>query len=137
MQCDFTEQEKNDYEKIIDIFESQIREKYLLPEGLVQRWFDSAVEWYSLEIKPVSYDSILKKFTPSLPVGAGYTLGLIVAQQYLKREISRLGKLNNIIGRDLQLNAVSASKSATKAEYDTIYAEIEELIHKQKVHAYN
>ncbi len=126
-----------DYDTVVEVFESQIREKYLLPEDLVARFFVSACARYSLEISRLSYDKILKNFTPRINESMAYTLGLIVAQQYLKRELSRINKLSNIVGKDVSLNASGSSKTATKSEYDTVYNEIAELIHKQKVHAYN
>ncbi len=128
---------KTDYQNVLEVFESEIREKYPLPPDLIERWFKSAVALYSLDIAPISYDPVTQVISGKKSPGMEYTLGLMATREYLKRELSRINKLQNVITRDVSLNATGASKTATKAEYDTIFAEIEELLHKQKVHAYN
>jgi hypothetical protein len=125
-----------DYEKCIEVFESEIRERYEIPPDLLKRWFDTARAEYSIDIKNLEYDDVLGMFKESndiIPV----VLGLMIVKQYIKRELSRINRLNNIIGKDLQLNATQFTKTAVKAEYDSLLGEINEKLHKLKIHAYS
>jgi len=125
-----------DFERVLDVFYSTIRDKYELPEGLLKQWFDMAIGDYELDIAPVEYNQDTQKF--SRVSGAMInTIGLMMARFYLKREQSRINKLNNIIGRDIQLNATGDAKRAVQAEYENILYEVEQKLHKQKNHSFN
>ena len=122
--------QQTDYEAVLDIFYSEIRNHYELPDDMLLRWFDTARAEFELDIKKLQYNSITQMFTPSSPV-INMTLGLFMCKSYLRRELSRINKLNSIVGRDLQLTSTAATKQAVKAEYDTLLAEIDEKLHKQ------
>jgi hypothetical protein len=125
-----------DRERVFDVFYSEIRQKYELPQELLYMWFVMAIGDYELDVAPVGYDEETEMFEGAS--GALFnTLGLMMARFYLKREQSRINKMNNIIGRDLSLNATGDAKKAVQAEYENLLAEIEEKLHKQKVHAYS
>jgi hypothetical protein len=124
------------YEQSVEVFYSEIRNKHELPESLVSQWFIMAVRNYELDIAPLMYDTETQMFGKISGAGIN-TLGLMMAVSYLKRERSRIGKLNNIIGKDIQLNATEGAKKAVKAEYDDLIYEVEQKLHKQKQHAFN
>ncbi len=126
-----------DYDRVKDVLEGGIKDRECLHDLLIENWFDIAVSKYSLEIYPLKYDKVLKNFVPSVPDWVITTLGLYIILEYIRRERSRINKLQNIVGRDISLNSTNSSKTATKEEFDSVYKEIEELIHKQKRHAYN
>jgi hypothetical protein len=128
--------EKTDKEKVIDVFESEIRSRYELPEELVLNWFIMAVRDYSLDISPLKFDSGSGNFE-KISESAINTLGLMMCMYYIKREQSRINKLNNIIGKDIQLNAAGEAKKAVQSEYENLLYEIETKLHKQKVHSFN
>jgi hypothetical protein len=125
-----------DYEQVINVFYSEIRNRHELPESLLNQWFVMAVRDYGLDISPLGYDAETQMFA-QISGAAINTLGLMMSVSYLKRERSRIGKLNNIIGKDIQLNATGDAKKAVKAEYDDLIYEVEQKLFKQKRHAFN
>ena len=125
----------SDYEKAVDVFYSTVRNKYELPEELIKQWFDMARGDYELDVAPVDYDEATRMFG-KISNAAINTLGLIMAKYYCKREQSRINKLNNIIGRDIQFNATGDAKKAVQAELENILLEIEQKLHKQKQHSF-
>lgn len=127
---------QTDYEKVLDVFHSEIRDKYPLPEGLERCWFNTACSDYELDIAPLTFNDETGFFKSITSAGIT-TLGLMMAKYYSKREQSRINKLNNIVGKDLQLTGMGQSKSALKNEYDQIVYEIEQKLHKQKTHCFS
>ena len=127
-----------DYEKVVDVFFSTIRQKYELPDDLVTQWFYMAVGDFELDIKPIYYDETTQIFgVYGANAAVINTLGLMMAKYYVKREQSRINKLNNIIGRDIQLNATGDAKKAVQAELENILFEIEQKLFKQKKHSFS
>ena len=125
-----------DKQKVINVFYSTIRQKHEFPFGLVDQWLKMAVADFELDIRSLKYNDATQNFERSTGAVIN-TLGLMMAVSYLKRERSRVGKLNNIIGKDIQLNATDSAKKAVKAEYDDLIFEVEQKLHKQKQHAFN
>ncbi len=125
---------QSDYEKVIDIFHSEIKDKYIINEELEKIWFEKACADYSLDICALDFDDASGNFKKSNPPIT--TLGLMITRYYLKQELSRINKLNNIIGKDLQLNSTSQAKTATREEYLQVYYEVEQKLHKQKNHCF-
>jgi hypothetical protein len=120
---------------VVSGFHSEIREIHAFPEGLEDRWLMSAMEEFELEIGPLGYDPDSGDFSREPP--PVYTLSLMMAKYYLKREMSRINKLNNILGKDLQLTGTGQSKAAARGEYESLLGEIERKLHKHKRHCYN
>ena len=56
--------------------------------------------------------------------------------KYCTRELSRVNKLNNIIGKDLSLNSTGDSKKYTMSELINEIENLKELLNKQKTTAY-
>jgi len=125
------------YERVINAFHSEMRERHELSPSLERTWFRTAVANYSLDISPLLFDEDTDNFIDGISESAITTLALMISLSYVKREISRVSKLNNIIGRDIQLNATGEAKRAVREEYNAILAEIERKIHKQKRHSFN
>jgi hypothetical protein len=124
----------------ITAFESEMREKYELPEGLTFQWFMSAIADFSLDISPLSFDKISNNFT-NVPDDKISTvirvLALMMESFRIKRERARIDGLMNIVGRDITLNSTESAKKAMKASSDDQLVQINERLHKLKTHAYN
>ena len=125
----------NDYEQVLEVFFSMIRIKHELPESLVERWFFMACYDFEHDIAPLNYDPDTKMFKNASGVIFNM-LGLMMSISHLKRERNRINQLQNIVGRDLQLNATQFSKAALLNEYNTTLSEIEALRFKLKQHAF-
>ena len=125
-----------DYEDVLDVFYSTIREKYELDIDLLEQWFVMSCRDYELDIAPLNYDANTQMF-PAVSGATVNILGIMMARYYVKREQSRINKLNNIIGRDLRLNATGDAKKAVQVEYENILLDIEKRLHKLKTHVYS
>ncbi len=111
--------------------------KTALPEGLENEFFMSALAQYELEIKDLNYDDTNSQFNSKLDRSIVYTLGLMMYLEYVTRELSRAEKLNGFKGKDIQLTGSDSSKNVTYKDLVLEKERIQELLHKQKVHAYN
>jgi len=125
-----------DYENALDVMFSTIREKHALPEGLAKQWFRMAVASYELDISALEYNENTQMFGRPSNIAAN-VVGLIMSLYYIKRERSRINKLQNIVGRDISFNSTGDSKRAVRDEYADIYYEVESRLHKLKTHAFN
>ena len=110
--------------------------KTALPNGLEDEFFNSALAQYELDIAEIGYD------TSTGVIASGnravvYTLGLIMYAEYLTRELSRAEKLNGFYGKDIHLTGNDASKQVTYKDLVLEQERVMELLHKQKVHAFN
>jgi len=124
-----------DYEKSVNVLHSTIKDKFVIPDGLYEQWFYNALAEYGLDIAPLHFDGNSKNFLDATP--PIYVIGLLMAKYYVKQQLSRINKLNNIVGKDLQLTGMGQAKSAVNNEYQGILFEIEQKLHKYKKHAYN
>lgn len=122
---------------VIQSFHSHPMSKTALPEGLENEFFMSALAQYELEIKDLNYDDTHSQFNSKLDRGVVYTLGLMMYLEYVTRELSRAEKLNGFKGKDIQLTGSDSSKNVTYKDLVLEKERIQELLHKQKVHAYN
>lgn len=125
-----------DKEKVYDVFYSQIREKYEIPEDLISNWFRMSVWDYSNEIRPLEYDPATETFS-AIKGSEILCLGYLMCEYYVRREISRISKLNNIIGKDIQLNSTAAAKQAIRQEMEDLRYRIEQRLYRLKTPAYN
>ena len=111
--------------------------KKALPEGLEDEWFNSALAQYELEIDELNYNDDVSEFDSKLKHSVVYTLGLIMYLEYVTRELSRAEKLNGFYGKDIQLTGSDASKNVTYKDLIFEKERVQELLHKQKTHAFN
>lgn len=121
---------------VINSFHSHPMAKTALPNGLEDEFFNSALAQYELDIAEIGYD------TSTGVIASGnravvYTLGLIMYAEYLTRELSRAEKLNGFYGKDIHLTGNDASKQVTYKDLVLEQERVMELLHKQKVHAFN
>lgn len=122
---------------VIQKFRSLPMAKQVLPEGLEDEWFDSALGQYELDVDKLGYDIDSSKFASKLEPFVVYTLGLLMYQEYLTRELSKAEKINGFRGKDIQLTGSDASKNVTYKDLVLQQQRVQEFLHKQKTHAFN
>lgn len=122
---------------VIQSFRTHPMARKALPEGLEDEWFNSALAQYELDIDELNYDDENAQFASKLKSSVVYTLGLIMYMEYVTRELSRAEKLNGFKGKDIQLTGSDASKNVTYKELIFEQQRVQELLHKQKTHAFN
>lgn len=122
---------------VIQSFRTHPMAKKALPEGLEDEWFNSALAQYELDIDELNYDDENAQFASKLKSSVVYTLGLIMYMEYVTRELSRAEKLNGFKGKDIQLTGSDASKNVTYKDLLFEKERAQELLHKQKTHAFN
>ena len=125
------------YLDVLNVFHSLLKSKFEIDEDLEYQWFLNALADYELEIGFLDFSEGSRSFSYALPRYIVKTLGLIMYVNYLTQELSRVMKLNGIIGKDISLTGMDATKRVTLEELqnEKIYAE--KLLHKQKQHAFN
>ena len=122
---------------VIQSFHSHPMAKQVLPEGLENEFFASALSEYELDIKVLNYNDVSFQFAEKLDRSIVYTLGLMMYSEYLIRELSRMEKLQGFYGKDIHLTGNDASKNVTYKDMVHEQERVQMLLHKQKIHAYN
>lgn len=137
------------YTEVVSAFESIIKSKYQIADGLIYQWFLNALGEYELNIEPLYYNKETQLFEMPENVktdsfnGNGelyghiiLTLAEMMKSFYMQQEVRRVNQLNNIIGKDISLNGTGDTKKFTKQESDTLDSKIADLFTKQKTPAY-
>lgn len=124
------------YQDIVDVFHSLFKSKFEINTDLEYQWFLNAISDYELEIDTLDFDSSSRSFSSNLPRYVVKTLGLIMYVNYLTQELSRVMKLNGIIGRDISLTGMDSTKRVTAQELESEKTYAEKLLHKQKQHCF-
>ena len=125
------------YLDVLNVFHSLLKSKFEIDEDLEYQWFLNALADYELELSQLNYSQSQRVFADSLPRYIIKTLGLIMYVNYLTQELSRVMKLNGIIGKDISLTGMDATKRVTLEELQSEKIYAEKLLHKQKQHAFN
>ena len=105
-------------------------------KGLVKQWFIDSVGEFSLDIEPLLYDEATNSFNEQLPQWQIITIALMMKSKYCTREVSRVNKLSNIIGKDISLNNTDSTKKRAQEELLITLDKIQDLLFKQKPTAY-
>ena len=124
------------YIEVLNVFHSLVKSKIEIDEGLEYQWFLNAIADYELEISNLNYLDIQKVFSDTLSRQVIRTLGLFMYVNYLTQELSRVMKLNGIIGKDISLTGMDATKRVTIQELENEKLYTEKLLHKQKQHCF-
>ena len=136
------------YEDVVNAFESIIKSKYVLADGLVEQWFKNAVGEYELNIGKLGYDADEMGFLLSdgestffdskgnLSNHVVLNLAELMKSYYMQQERRRVNQLNNIIGKDISLNGTGDTKKYTAAEADVVDSKVADFFQKQKPPAY-
>ena len=124
------------YIDVLKVFHSLLKSKIEIDEQLEYQWFLNALADYELEISSLDYLDNQKNFTNTLSRQIIRTLGLFMYVNYLTQELSRVMKLNGIIGKDISLTGMDATKRVTIQELESEKLYAEKLLHKQKQHCF-
>ena len=124
------------YIDVLKVFHSLLKSKIEIDEQLEYQWFLNALADYELEISSLDYLDNKKIFTNTLSRQIIRTLGLFMYVNYLTQELSRVMKLNGIIGKDISLTGMDATKRVTIQELESEKLYAEKLLHKQKQHCF-
>ena len=125
------------YLDVLNVFHSLLKSKFEIDEDLEYQWFLNALADYELEISFLEFSERSRSFSYTLPRHIIKTLGLIMYVNYLTQELRRVMKLNGIIGKDISLTGMDATKRVTLEELQSEKTLAEKLLHKQKQHAFN
>lgn len=125
------------YKEALKVFHSLAKSKIEIDEELEHQWFLNALADYELEISSLNYLDNQKGFSDTLSRQVIKTLGLFMYVNYLTQELSRVTKLNGIIGKDISLTGMDATKRVTFQELESEKLYAEKLLHKQKQHCFN
>ena len=125
------------YADVLKSFESMPMSKYILDADLIQQWFDDALGIYELEIDSLNFDDTTKTFPIVLPSYVKKTIALIMYTSYLTRELSRVEKLNGIIGKDISMTGMDATKRVTLSDLQLEMTKAEDMLNKQKQHCFS
>ena len=125
------------YLDVLNVFHSLLKSKFEIDMDLEYQWFLNALADYELEIGFLEFSEGSRSFSYALPRYIIKTLGLIMYVNYLTQELSRVMKLNGIIGKDISLTGMDATKRVTLEELQSEKIYAEKLLHKQKQHVFN
>lgn len=117
---------------VMESFETIIRERTPLPQGLIELWFEQALGQYALEIGDIDYDRKAGTFGPDVRRSVITVLAYIMKVMYVERELSRVNKINNIITNDIKLNGNGETKKYTYNELLEERAAAADYINKHK-----
>lgn len=117
---------------VIESFETIIRERTPLPQGLVELWFEQALGQYELEIGDIDYDRTTGMFGAGVKRSVITVMAYIMKVMYVERELSRVNKINNIITNDIKLNGNGETKKYTYNELLEEKASAADYINKHK-----
>ena len=121
---------------VIESFESTFQDKFVIPLDLEMQWFKDALALYELEIDALGYNSETDQFSPNVKSYQITTLGLMMKRSYCARELSRIVKIQNIVGKDVSLTGTGDQKRISKEELEIEQNRVEDLLNKQKVSWY-
>nr|WP_276532214.1 hypothetical protein [Bacillus licheniformis] len=95
-----------------------------LPESLERQFLLNAISEYELELTPLNFDKITLDFKSPLTYPQIQILGMLMYKNYLGRYLDRVLKLNNVIGRDIQLTGLANTKAQVNRAYEGLCEEI-------------
>jgi len=124
------------YTEVKTVFESMPMSKYILNDNLIRCWFFRALGDYELELTSLGFNSEIDEFSTKLTIYQINTLALLMYTYYLSRELSRVEKLNGIVGKDISMTGMDATKRVTLSDLKLQIEKVETMINKQKQHCF-
>ncbi len=119
-------------QSVLDNFHTEFMSQSVLPEGLENQFLLKAIGDFELDLYALSYDDVNGVFNETLSQPEINALSMLMYKYYLKRELDRVLKLNNIVGREIQLTAMGQSKQATQKVYSEWVVEVKNYLNKIK-----
>lgn len=112
------------YNDVVLAFHSHFDTQKEIDPGLREQWFHNALSRFELELYPIEVDSS-GTFITEIGRVETYLLGKLMFAEYQHRELDRTVKINNILGKDLSLNAMGDTKRVLQAAYESTQGNIE------------
>ncbi|MER2456450.1 hypothetical protein ABS751_00770 [Bacillus subtilis] len=125
------------YEKVINVFHSMFQSNEILPDGLEQQFFTNAVGEYETELTELGFDEESNTFKDPLTSPQIQILGMLMYKSYLGRYRDRALKLNNVVGRDIQLTGLANTKAQVNRAYEDLIDDIEKKLSKLKMNNFD
>ncbi|UOO16305.1 hypothetical protein KHA74_11025 [Bacillus velezensis] len=125
------------YEKVINVFHSMFQSNEILPDGLEQQFFTNAVGEYETELTELGFDEESNTFKDPLTSPQIQILGMLMYKGYLGRYRDRALKLNNVVGRDIQLTGLANTKAQVNRAYEDLIDDIEKKLSKLKMNNFD
>ncbi|MCC9021821.1 hypothetical protein [Bacillus nakamurai] len=125
------------YEKVINVFHSMFQSNEILPDGLEQQFFTNAIGEYETELTELGYDEESNTFNDPLTPPQIQILGMLMYKGYLGRYRDRALKLNNVVGRDIQLTGLANTKAQVNRAYEDLIDDIEKKLSKLKMNNFD
>ncbi|MCI3196935.1 hypothetical protein GXP75_14870 [Bacillus sp. HU-1818] len=125
------------YEKVINVFHTMFQSNEILPDGLEQQFFTNAIGEYETELAELSYDEESNTFKDPLTSPQIQILGMLMYKGYLGRYRDRALKLNNVVGRDIQLTGLANTKAQVNRAYEDLIDDIEKKLSKLKMNNFD
>lgn len=125
------------YEKVINVFHSMFQSNEILPDGLEQQFFTNAVGEYETELTELGFDEESNTFNDPLTPPQIQILGMLMYKGYLGRYRDRALKLNNVVGRDIQLTGLANTKAQVNRAYEDLIDDIEKKLSKLKMNNFD
>lgn len=120
------------YEKIINVFHSLFQSNEVLPEGLEKQFLINAISDYETDLTDLGFHEETNTFDVKLSRAQTQLLGMLMYRGYLSRYRDRALKLNNVIGRDIQLTGLANTKAQVNRAYESLCDDIDQKISKLK-----
>lgn len=125
------------YDKVINVFHSMFQSNEILPDGLEQQFFTNAVGEYETELTELGFDEESNTFKDPLTSPQIQILGMLMYKGYLGRYRDRALKLNNVVGRDIQLTGLANTKAQVNRAYEDLIDDIEKKLSKLKMNNFD
>lgn len=103
-------------QEVFDSFESSFGDKKVIPFELELVWLKRAISRYSAEIEPLTFNEEILEFDSPLDGYVIDTLGTFMRLSYQEREWSRVNKMVSIVGKDISIDGMGATKTAARSE---------------------
>ena len=104
------------YNDVVLAFHSHFDTQKAIDPSLREQWFHNALARFELDLYPVEMEPS-GAFITEIGRAETYLLGKLMFAEYQHRELDRVIKINNIIGKDLSLNAMGETKRVLQNAY--------------------
>jgi hypothetical protein len=123
-------------ESVLNNFYSRPQSKVILDDGLIKQFLESALSDYELELHSLHYDTDTGMFNSVLNRSTINQLGALMYRYYLSRELDRVLKLTNIVGKDIGLTGMGDAKRTMQLRLAKLEDEIANRFNKMKTNSY-
>jgi hypothetical protein len=117
---------------VLTNFHTEFMSSSPLDPSLENQFLLKAIGDYELDLESLEYDKDAEVFQVDLKQFEVNALSMLMYKHYLKRELDRVLKLNNIVGKDIQLTSMGQTKQVVQKTYDEWVDEVGQYLNKIK-----